>query len=69
MVFDLTRTAQDHINWEVIESIKNGIMYSTKYGSRMKIYKPPKMVVFMNKEPVMDKLSADRYELIYLPIN
>ena len=36
-------------------------MYSGKYESKMKIFNAPKMVVFMNSEPEMDKLSSDRY--------
>lgn len=59
VVFDLTRSAQDHINYEVIESIKNGIMYSTKYESKMKCYDPPKVIVFANAEP--DKINFDRW--------
>lgn len=42
VVFDLTRTAAEHINWEVIESVKNGIMYSGTYESKMKIFNPQK---------------------------
>ena len=68
VIFDLTRTAAEHINWEVIEDIKNGIMYSTKYETKMNIYNAPKIVVFMNSEPDMEKLYKDRYEIIYLPM-
>ncbi|CAG2215486.1 unnamed protein product [Mytilus edulis] len=61
VVFDLTRSAQDHINYEVIESVKNGIMYSTKYESKMKCYSPPKVIVFANAEPDKSKMSFDRW--------
>lgn len=61
VVFDLTRSAQDHINYEVIESVKNGIMYSTKYESKMKCYSPPKVIVFANTEPDKSKMSFDRW--------
>jgi len=31
VIFDLCRSSQDHINYEVIEDIKNGRYFSTKY--------------------------------------
>lgn len=61
--FDLTRSQSDHINYEVIESVKNGIMYNTKYESKMKCYKPPKVVIFANTPPDMSKMSADRWNI------
>ena len=30
VIFDLSRSQMDHINYEVIESVKNGIVYNTK---------------------------------------
>lgn len=67
--FDLTRSAVDHINWEVMESIKNGVMYNTKYESKMKIFSSPKVVVMMNSLPDKEKLSADRYDIMHLGCN
>ncbi|KAH3828307.1 hypothetical protein DPMN_130261 [Dreissena polymorpha] len=62
LIFDLVRSQQDHVNYEVIESIKNGIMKSHKYVPTTKWFTPPKMVVFMNTDPDMGKLSLDRYQ-------
>lgn len=67
--FDLTRSAAEHINWEIIECMKNGIMYNTKYESKMKVYKSPKVVVMMNSLPDKEKLSIDRYKLMHLNCN
>lgn len=62
VIFDFCRSQSDHINYEVIESIKNGIMMSTKYESEMKIFsEEPKMIVMMNCWPDVAKLSKDRY--------
>jgi len=66
VVFDLVRSSQDHINWEAMESIKNGIMFSSKYHSVMKIYRPPKVVVFINHIPDQTKLSRDRYDIMMI---
>lgn len=61
VIFDLSRSQEDHVNYEIIESIKNGINFSPKYDSRMKIFKPPFVVVFANFAPIYNKLSADRW--------
>jgi len=64
VVFDFCRAMQNHVNYEVIESIKNGIMFSPKYESKMKIYKKPLVIVFANFEPDESKLSKDRWKII-----
>jgi len=61
VIFDLSRSQEDHVNYEIIESIKNGINFSAKYDSRMKIFKPPFVLVFANFAPIYNKLSADRW--------
>lgn len=40
-VFDLSRSSGEHINYEVIEAIKNGIFFSSKYESKMKVFPTP----------------------------
>lgn len=61
VVFDYCRSQLDHINYEVLEDIKNGVFNSTKYESKKKVYDVPKMIVFMNQYPDTDKLSFDRF--------
>lgn len=54
VIFDLVRSCQDHINYEVIEQIKNGRFNSTKYESTEKMIqygKHVRMIVFTNDEP------------------
>lgn len=63
VIFDLSRSQEEHVNYEAMESIKNGIMFSTKYDSAMKIYDPPHFVVFANFVPVYSKLSQDRWHV------
>ena len=62
-IFDLSRSQQDHINYEVIESIKNGIMYNTKYVSEMRVNEIPHVIVFSNARPDETKLSEDRWDI------
>nr|KAG5709282.1 hypothetical protein BaRGS_018034 [Batillaria attramentaria] len=63
VIFNLTRSQEDHINYEIIESIKNVIIFSPKYESGMKIFEPPHVVVFANFSPNLSKLSQDRWDI------
>ena len=66
MRFDLARDKVDYISYGLLEVIKNGKVFSTKYESCLKEFKPPSMVVVINQCPAMDKLSADRYVYMYI---
>lgn len=61
VIFDYSRSQADHINYEVLESIKNGCVFSSKYESRSKIFKIPHVIVFANWGPDETKLSRDRW--------
>ena len=66
-IFDFMRSQSDHINYEIIESIKNGCVFSGKYESGTKMRASGvKVVVFMNQQPDRSKLSLDRYQVIDL---
>ncbi|KAH3697416.1 hypothetical protein DPMN_084917 [Dreissena polymorpha] len=67
VIFDFCRSSSEHINYEVIEALKNGVFCSYKYESVMRMYDPPKMLVLMNEGPDMTKLSQDRYVLYAMP--
>lgn len=63
-VFDMARCNNpDYYPWNFMENLKNGWYTSTKYNGGMRIFTPPKIIVFMNQEPPKDKLSFDRYEI------
>nr|WAE42263.1 MAG: replication associated protein [Cressdnaviricota sp.] len=64
VLFDFTRSVENYISYEAIESIKNGIFFSTKYESKMEIFCCPHVVCFSNFEPDLSKLSADRWLII-----
>lgn len=63
VIFDLARSQQDHINYEVMEQIKNGRIFSAKYESMTKIYARPHLVVFSNSMPDLTKMSQDRWHI------
>lgn len=66
VIFDFARTSEMRINYEVIESIKNGRMFSSKYESRMKIYRKPHVLCFANFLPDIRSLSVDRWFIVDL---
>lgn len=66
VIFDLCRCELEFINYGVIENIKNGRFFSTKYECKQKVYPvKPKVVVMMNEMPDKSKLSEDRF-IVYL---
>jgi hypothetical protein len=65
--FDCPRSKQgDFIQYDFLEELKNGYIFSPKYESKIKILKTPHIVVCMNETPDMSKLSEDRYMIINL---
>lgn len=61
VIFDLSRCNGNHISYNAIESIKNGMVCNTKYETGVKIFNSPHVIVFANEEPDRSKLSADRW--------
>ena len=65
--FDCPRNKQgDFIQYDFIEELKNGYIFSPKYESKVKKLKVPHIVVCMNEYPDMTKLSEDRYKIYTL---
>lgn len=65
MVFlDFSRTLENYISWDAIESIKNGIFYNTKYKSGMCVFDYVHVVCFANFCPPLNTLSEDRWRVI-----
>lgn len=66
VIIDAPRSKQgEYLQYDFLEAVKNGYVFSPKYESRYKQFKSPHVVVMMNEEPDMAKLSADRYNIIY----
>lgn len=66
LFIDAPRSKQgEYIQYDFLEEVKNGLMFSPKYESRMKFMSGKvHIVVFMNEPPDMAKLSADRYNIV-----
>lgn len=61
VVFDLTRAQKETVNYNTIESFLDGMLWSPKYESRMKIFKGCNLIVMANWLPNKDALSRDRW--------
>jgi len=64
---DASRSKQgEYIQYNFLEEMKNGYVFSSKYESRTKQLQACHVVVSMNEMPDMSKLSEDRYKIIEL---
>jgi len=61
IVIDVPRANGNSISYKSVESIKNGLIYSSKYEGGYKLFNPPHLIVFANMPPQEDQLSADRW--------
>lgn len=61
-----TRKQCEFLNYSFLESCKDGMVFSTKYESRVKRYSAMHVVVMMNQPPDLTLLSRDRYQINYI---
>lgn len=61
---DCPRSKQgDVIQYDFLEELKNGYLFSSKYHSEYKSYGKMHVVCLMNEAPDLTKLSMDRYDM------
>lgn len=61
---DAPRSKQgEYLQYDFLEEVKNGMVFSPKYESRLKLLQNCHVVVFMNEDPDATKLSTDRYDI------
>lgn len=65
-LFNITRDLENKMNYSALEAIKDGMLFSGKYESKMKIFNSPHVIVFANFKPRFESLSEDRWNLITL---
>lgn len=66
IIMGLPRSYEKFVSYDAIESIKDGIFYSTKYESGMCIFNSPHVFIFANFRPDIYKLSQDRWVITCL---
>ena len=55
------------VNYEVLEDLKDGAAFSSKYNSQqLKIKTPNIVIVFSNEKPDTSELAIDRWKLFYI---
>lgn len=64
--FDFTRSQEEYVNYSVIESFKNGLIFSPKYNSITKKFNPCQVIVMSNFYPDTKQLSQDRWDIMTL---
>jgi len=65
VVFDLARKTE-FLPFQLIENLKNGVIFSPKYESHVKYSPNVKVVVFSNEDPDQSRLSLDRWNILTL---
>lgn len=64
-LFDIPRQQMTYLQYSVLESLKDRMIFSPKYESSFKVLRSvPHVIVFSNEEPDMNALSADRYKIV-----
>jgi len=64
LVIDVARSAAEYMNYQFLEDVKDGRVFSPKYESYTKRFPAPHVVVMLNQEPDYTKLSMDRFDVI-----
>ncbi len=64
VVVDISRDKRDEAPYGVLEGLKDGRLFSSKYCSAMKRFDPPQVVCFANFPPLDHKWSNDRAVII-----
>lgn len=61
-VFDIPRQGMEFLCYDLLEKLKDRVVFSPKYDSKTKILKVvPHVIVFANEMPDMNKMTPDRY--------
>ncbi len=64
VMVNLCRSLEGKVNYQALESIKDGLIFSPKYESCTKIFNSPHLAIFANFEPDRAAMSEDRWEII-----
>lgn len=67
-LFNIPRGGMEFLNYTVLEQIKDRMVFSPKYNSRMKLFVHANthVFVFCNEAPDMNKMTRDRYHVVNL---
>lgn len=64
-LFNIPRQTMEHLQYRVLEMLKDRVIFVTKYQSETRIIRHKvHVVVFSNEYPDMNKMSVDRYDVV-----
>lgn len=64
-LFDIPRGQLEYLQYSILESMKDQMVFSPKYQSMSKVFaNPVHVVVFTNEQPDQTKMTSDRYNII-----
>jgi len=63
IAFDFSRTVEGRLNYGLIEQLRDGTIFSSKYESRTKYFADPHIVCFANWLPDLTACSGDRWSI------
>lgn len=66
VLFNFPRSIEGAVNYGAIECIKDGMIFSAKYESKMKLFNSPHIVIMCNFLPRTEEMSMDRWKIINL---
>lgn len=64
LFINCTRSQAEFMNYSFLEAVKDGLVFSSKYESRLVRLGKVHVVVMMNTQPDMNALSKDRYVVV-----
>lgn len=65
-LFAFSRTIEQYISYDAIESVKDGMIFSSKYESGAKISNINHVICIANFQPNYETMTRDRWEVIEL---
>lgn len=63
ILFDIPRRGMEYLQYQILEEIKDGEVYSPKYDSQSKVFGRCHVVVFCNEYPDLTAMTTDRYKI------
>lgn len=63
ILYDIPRTQEGFVSYQLLEEVKNGCFLSTKYECGMVLMNHPHIFCFANFYPETEKMSEDRWKI------
>lgn len=63
IIYDIPRTQEGFVSYQLLEEVKNGCFLSTKYECGMVLMNHPHVLCFANFYPDTEKMSEDRWKI------